>query len=272
MTTNRFTIGSGLTINLGFVDTLSGVAIPANNPLNLGATGGDIIHSYPAALAGAASIQANLTGAWYSFDVAVNQFTGDVQGWDYCQMSFDSNGAVSGGQAWDSTPETYSPAWGHPTFFVDPSGTVGDGYTVGAFNRAKDVWPFTVTFAPDRGPTKTGGVAGAALGLFVKQTSFAASDLTGSWSGHAFVVGGSGGWIHSDFTFNTAGVATYTALLTSTGAATLPSDETYSVSSGFFVSNTLPSYQGALNSGKNILVGTGNISPPGCQDRPSESQ
>jgi hypothetical protein len=65
-----------------------------------------------------------------------------------------------------------------------------------------------------------------------------------------------------DLTFNN-GVATYTALLSSTGGTTVPSTETYSVSNGYFVSSRTSTYMGALNGSKNALIGTMDISGSG---------
>ncbi len=94
-TTNVFSISSAATINLGFVDTSSGVAVPANNPLNVsGVSSGGENASIPPSLSGSMFTTSDLQGTW-NINVLTSGDSPQWTGWAYGTLNIDGSGNVT---------------------------------------------------------------------------------------------------------------------------------------------------------------------------------
>lgn len=275
LTTNKFQISSGVSINLGFVSTLSGNAIPANNPLGSGASSAGKDTSIPSSLSAYAASTSDVQGTWYVFGLTAQS---DEQGWFYGTQTFGSDGVLTAGSSSDSTGATHTDSPGDKTLAVDPSGvvfSVDSGISQqnrfnGIQDKAKEIIPGTANFTTTDG-NSPGAIVGSALLAFVKQSDFAVSDLEGLWTAFALVPGSSqstSGWMHGDLTIGTDGLATFPLNAYSSAVAIFPiADETFGLlPSGGHIwltkteSAAPSSFRGALNPGGDIIVGVSELS------------
>ncbi|MCX5849780.1 MAG: hypothetical protein NTW65_10065, partial [Deltaproteobacteria bacterium] len=96
-TTNVFAITStsDVTVNLGYVDTTSGVAVPANNPLSIaGVSSGGESTTVPVDLTSSAFSLSDLVGTWNSHLVSTGD-SPDWLGWSHGVQSVDSSGVMT---------------------------------------------------------------------------------------------------------------------------------------------------------------------------------
>lgn len=274
LTTNKFQIPSGANIDLGFVSNFSGNAIPANNPLSSGATSAGKDTSIPSSLSASVSSTSDMEGTWFVFGLTTQSGN---PGWFYGTQTFGSDGVLTAGSTTDSTTATRTNSLKDTAFAVDPSGVVfstdsgifQQNRFNGILDRAKEIIPGTTTFATAESNTP-GAIVGPALLTFVKQSTFAVSDLSGYWTAFALVLGSdatSSGWIWGDLEIGTSGLATFSSTVSNKGA-TSDGLANFSVSTGWLTASPDqwdPSlkFHGAVNSNQNIMFGVSGFSGAG---------
>lgn len=259
---NVFSIGSAVTIDLGYVDTVSGIAVPANNPLNapgVGSNGEDT--TIPPAIAGSAFTPATMAGTW-NYVGLVSGYTPTHQpGWYYGSFTFDASGlVVSGSTITESTgPVAYTP---QPTSRLAPlpSGVISDPSVslLGQMNRDKNMIVATATMAPGG---NAGGVDGFNLLVMLKSgTTFTASDYIGTWSMHWLTSGATQtmtSWAYGELTMDGSGTNTWTSFMRSDGYSTLPpASSGGSISIDGILSNPATRYHGVTTPDKRMIIST----------------
>lgn len=270
LTTNKFQISSGVSINLGFVSTLSGNAIPANNPLSSGASSAGKDTSIPSSLSAYAASTSDVQGTWYVFGLTTQS---DEPGWFYGTQTFGSDGVLTAGSSTDSTNPnaTHLNTPVGTALAVDPSGIVfstDSGISQqnrfnGILDQAKEIIPGTTNFTTTDG-NSPGAIVGAALLTFVKQSNFAVSDLEGLWTAFALVLGSSqstSGWMHGDLTIGTDGLATFPLNAQSSAVGVFTTgEEKFGLSGEWLTESVGPWFRGALNPSGDIIVGVSELS------------
>lgn len=277
LTTNKFQIPSEANINLGFVNTLSGNAIPANNPLDSGATSAGTDTSIPSSLSASIATMSDVQGTWYVFGLTARS---DKPGWFYGTQTFGSDGVLTAGSTTDSTSPntTHTSTPAGATLSVDPSGILFSTDSSisqqnrfnGILDQAREIIPGSTTFTIADG-NSPGVIVGPALLTFLKESAFAVSDLAGYWTAFALVFGSSAtnsGWIWGDLEISPGGLASFPFNAHSSAVPDFTMlDETFAASSvnghAWLESSVAPfvlSFRGALNPGKSIMMGVSELS------------
>lgn len=204
-TTNVFTISSAVTINLGSLDTSSGVAVPENDPLSVsGVTSGGEDTSIPPCLSSTGFVLSDLQGIWYGHSLAVGDAS-QWTGWGYVTVTFDINGNAtftsylnSDGDSTLLDPETFSISTsGVITNENDPLSTLH-----GVMSQDKNMIVLTTGDEIDE------------LVIFQRSGgTFSTSDLQGTWKLHTLISPpslDSGGWTYGTVTLDNNGSGTVT--------------------------------------------------------------
>lgn len=270
LATNRFQLPSKANINLGFVSTLSGNGIPANNPLDSGATSAGADESIPPSLHASAAFTSDVQGTWYVFGLTTQS---DKPGWFYGLQTFKSDGTLMAGSTWDSTgAQAGAPAG--MSLLVDPSGVVRStdpGISEqnrfnGILDQTKEIIPGATNFTTADG-NSPGLIVGPALLALTKQSAFVVSDLAGLWTSFALVLGSSEtdtGWVWGDLEIGTDGLAIFPLNAHSTAGISSMAAEKFAVSSLYghiWLTEPIgPSFHGALSFNKNMVFGVSELS------------
>jgi len=227
--TNVFTIGSAVTINLGLVDTLSGVGVPTNNPLNVsGVSSGGENTTVPTAIAGSAFLASDFTGTWNYLGLISGYTPTHNPGWYYGSFTFDTSGTiVSASTITDSMgTQGYTPNPG-ASFALMPSGvitlpSITQALFKGSMNHDKNSYIGTGTFAPG----DISGVHGYNLHVSVKSGgTFTGSDLVGDWNAHWLTSGPTvtyTSWAYGTLSISSNGTSSWTSFRRSDGVTTPP--------------------------------------------------
>ena len=255
-TTNVFTISSSsaVTIDLGYVNTTSGKAVPTNNPLSVsGVTSGGENTTTPADLTSSSFSIADLVGTWNIQGIT----SGDSPqwlGWAHGVSSIDSSGNATWLSITRSNGDSTLPA--AATLSISSSGIVSSTYSPsfhGVMSQDKD----TIIATMNDG--------GGGYGLITYQKSvgvFTSADLVGTWNIHMITSGDSPqwlGWVHSVSSIDSSGNATTSSITRSDGNSTLPGTQTISISSSGIVSCAgAPSFHGVMSQDKNTIIVTMN--------------
>lgn len=268
-TTNVFAIASAVTINLGFVSTATGVAVPANNPLIVSGVGdGGVDTAIPPSLAGSAFGLADLQGTWNFHGLISGDSPAETPGWYWGSFTADSTGAVtSASTITDSLGNSYyTPSIG--AFNISTSGIVtnpGAASYRGVMNKNKDMIVATVTMAPGASTD----VSGYNFQISLKSGgTFSLSDLQGTWNMH-YLVAGDGpsprnGWGYGTIVIDGNGNVTFTSSTRSDNDSTLPGPSTISITSSGVVSYAgISSFHGVMSQDKNMFIATMNDSGGG---------
>lgn len=250
-TTNVFAIGSSsnVTINLGYVNTTSGVAVPTNNPLNVsGVTSGGANTTIPIDIASSAFALSDLSGSWSYQGLKC----GAAGQWYYGSANFDNAGTVTfpTDRITSSGPRTTS----SQVFSITSSGLV----SVPAFTEIM----FHGLMSVDKSlliATHTSDTGVYDLGIWQKSgATFTTADLSGTWNFHGLWAGSSAGWYYGVANITSGGAVTYpNQTTTSTGPSTSSSHYFSITSAGI---TTVPSdtsyWHGVMSSDKSLMIST----------------
>lgn len=262
-TTNVFFITSAVIIDLGFVDTSTGVAVPENNPLDVsGVNSGGENTSNPSSLSGSAFTTNDLQGTWNYLGLISGDSPDQTPGWYWGSFKINSKGKVTfTSSVTDSLGNPpYTPTGG--TFNISSSGIVTASYVNsfrGVMNKNKDMIVATATMAPG----DSQGVNGYNLQIALKSGgTYDISDLQGTWHGHVLASGDSPqwiGWAYFKMTVDNNGNGQFISINRSDGNSTLPQPNSVSLSiasDGIITQDGKPSLHGVMSKDKNIIVMT----------------
>lgn len=251
---NKFNIANSVTINLGYIDTSSGYAVPQINiTVNVGVTiiGQDLV--IPPAVSTNSPViytQADLTGTWYlfQFHAGLNPY------YSRGVITFDSNGAgtVTNGVSSNGHISTNNDA----LLFMTPSGVV-----INILNSASNT---RYIMSSDKslmvGVGNSGLADAASMTIAVKAGSgFQQRDLAGTWKGHALVASStSREWQRADITIDSGGVPTLSSNFQrpSGPAASGGKFVVMTMNNNNVVTAPTNSFYGAMTLDKNLLVCT----------------
>ena len=253
-TTNVFNIASAVTIDLGFVDTSTGVAVPTNNPLNVsGVTSGGENTTIPASLAISAFTISDLQGTW-NFRLIIS---GDSPSWSgvgsgYGTFTIDNAGnRTFTSYTRNNGVTTLPPA---DTISITSSGIVSfpaTPVTHGVMSQDKNMIVGT-----DTGDTSD-------YVLFIAHRAggtFTSSDLVGTWNWHSITAGdapGWLGWIRGEVNIDVNGNFIVNSFLDSDGDTTAIGGTIAISTDG---TTTLNSANGKMNQSKDIILVTDTYS------------
>lgn len=264
-TTNVFTIGSQGTIDIGFVDTSSGVAVPTNDPLSFpGVASAGEDTTIPAGISGAAISQSDWVNTdWYVHGLTCGQ--GYMPGWYTGAISVDSSGVFSFQSIVDSAGLLPTSRTLSTLNTIMPSGIITPPINRGRFLMTKDKQ--TIIGLDTFYPVEVTSVRGYNLMLAQKKGgSFATSDLEGTWQIHMLSSGSDAqwiGWMHGSVNIDNTGLATYGTLTFSDGSSHPIPDHPYVISNeGVITTNPvgfLGQYHGVMSQNKKMIVATKNI-------------
>lgn len=262
--TNVFSISSAVTVTLGFVDTSSGLAVPANNPLTItGVVSQGEDQSIPTNLSASAFRASDFTGTWNYLGLISGYTPTHNPGWYYGSFTFDTSGTVvSASTITDSMgTQGYTPNPG-ASFALMPSGvitlpSITEALFKGYMNHDKNSYIGTGTFAPG----DTIGVHGYNLHVAVKSGgTYTTSDLEGEWIMHQLKSGPAQqdtGWSYGTATISSNGTVSFTSASRSNLDSSLPPVMQFSLSSDGFVTITpLPQYHGVMTPDKAAMFAT----------------
>jgi hypothetical protein len=261
--TNVFTIGSAVTINLGYVDTLSGVGVPANNPLNVsGVSSGGQQTAVPTALAGSAFLASDISGTWNYVGLVSGYTPTHNPGWYYGSFTFDTSGTVvSASTITDSRGSApYTPSLG-ASLVLMPSGvitlpSITAALYKGYMNHDKNFYVGTATMAPG----DTNGVHGYNLQVAVKSgQTFTLNDYVGDWNVHILTSGASltyTGWAHGTMTISVSGTASWSTITWDDGSTSTPPTMTPTVSADGIMTDAGTGMRGVTTPDKNTVFAT----------------
>ncbi|HUM10885.1 MAG TPA: hypothetical protein VLT82_08065 [Myxococcaceae bacterium] len=198
-TINLLKLSEPGTIDLGFVDTSSGNALPSKNPLYAnGVSAAGRSSTIPADLAAGSIVfgSADLTGRWALHAIAVTPATVE---WLRATVDVASDGMASFVAVEASVPLGYPPA---VLLTLTPGGMLQMAQSdfLGAMGSRKDLVAWTATFDP----------LGQTLGVLVRQSSGrTGSELVGVFDFHRFKgigsaesTGGRGSWARGRLTID----------------------------------------------------------------------
>ena len=256
--TNLFTFTVAGTINLGYVDMSSGIALPTNNPLLASGVFSGGQTSAPQALSSAFYNATNLEGTWNFHALQSNQ-----NGWFYGQETIDGAGSTS--ITAKISNGTSSNSWEQPLTFISAGGIINsplDANLHGVMSADRNT-----IIATDGGTNYFDLILAQKKG----SATFSLSDLAGAWNEMGLVSGDSSsgylpGWFYSTATIDSSGKFTpsTSAVDSSVGPYTFsPSSGTFSMTSdGVITFPGLPVY-GQMSQDKNVFFTVGTLHP-GC--------
>jgi hypothetical protein len=248
-TTNVFKISSAGTIELGFVDTSSGVAEPTNDFLAYtGVSSGGEIATAPAPLSDSIFTISDLEGTWrgHEFSGATNSW------WTHLTINVDNTGAFTTSDNLDSVGGTSTFSG---TFTINNSGVITTESTTGTTSyhglTSQDRALIIATMTTTNGP---------AIGIYQKDQggTFTQSDLEGTWNIHELGGGTDSWWTHMVISVDNTGTFTSSNFLNSNGDETNISGTT-SISSDGIVSASVTdvsSYHGVMSEDRTLIVAT----------------
>ena len=251
-TANVFNISSTVTIDLGFVDTSTGVAVPTNNPLDVsGVSSGGENTSIPSSLSGSVFTTSDLQGTW---NIHLLTSGDDPQwiGWAYGTTNIDSSGNVTWASITRSDGNSSLPS--SDTLSITSSGIVsgaGSASFQGVMSQDKSMIVATLD----------DGGGGYDLIIYQKSGgSFTTSDLQGTWNIHLLTSGDDPqwiGWAYGTTNIDSSGNVTWASITRSDGNSSLPSSDTLSITSSGIVSGAgSASFQGVMSQDKSMIVAT----------------
>ncbi len=257
--TNIFTISSAVTIDLGFVNTSTGVAVPTNNPLNAsGVSSGGENTSVPSSLSGSVFLTSDLQGTW-NIHLLTSGDSPQWTGWGYGPASIDGSGNVTWTSITRSDGDSSLPS---PTTLSITSGGIVSGS--GVMSQDKNMIVFTM----DDG--------GGGYNLMIYQKSggtFAMSDLQGTRNYIGLISGDSPnqkpGWYRGSFTIDSNGTVTHASTVTDSlgNSNYTPTFGTMNISSsGVFTTSGVASYRGVMNINKDMIITTATMAPGNAND------
>jgi hypothetical protein len=206
--TNIFNISSAAIIDLGFVDTSSGKAVPSNNPLNVsGVSSGGETTAMPNGLItrGTVFSTKDLSGNWHALG-----FTTGSQGhmWHHGTIVIDTSGNYlsignSNNNIWES---------GSGKFYVAPNGVItqyGDASFFGVIRRDKNMF---IAIMTDNGawPVPQNSRSYRLI-VWIRSgiVAYSQRDLEGDWQGVGLTFGNASdseiGWAQGNFTIDNSG-------------------------------------------------------------------
>jgi hypothetical protein len=253
-TSNVFNIASAVTINLGFVSTATGNAVPTNNPLNVsGVSSGGENTTIPASISNSAFGLADLQGTW-NFHVLIS---GDSPawsgvGWGYGTFTIDNAGNLTFTSYTRSNGVTTLPP--ADTISITSSGIVSfpaTPVTHGVMSQDKNMIV----------GTDTGGSGDYVL--FIAQRSggtFTSNDFIGTWNFHSLTSGDSPaylGWSYGTASIDSNGIYTESSHTRSDGSSDLNPSVTFAITAdGIITIIGATTFHGVMSQDKNMIVGT----------------
>jgi hypothetical protein len=262
-TDNVFDISSGVTIDLGYVNISSGVAVPENNPVNMnGVSSSSGNASAPASLADNAFTTADLQGTWKIHALTKGVSIGNGIGWTYGTLDLDNSGNYTLSTA--SSGEQFADTSGDNGFTAGPSGKVSTT-VIPNFNgiTSHDKNLIIATSA---------NIAGNyMLEIFQKtgDTTYNSNDLEGTWNVHILRTGdsiGTGiGWGYGTITLDGSGNTVEASIIRSDGTA-MPSFGAFAIGADGTITNAnFRHFNGFLSSDKALIAATADDGDGGYQ-------
>jgi hypothetical protein len=251
---NVFNISSGITLDLGFVDISSGVAVPENSPIVEGVSTSSGSTSVPSFLAGSAFTTADLQGTWNVHGITKGDSPDDWVGWTYGTVDLDDSGNAIISTA--GSHETYvTDAPFDNAFATGPSGTVSSTIYP-YFNGMMSIDKNLIIATSDN-------LVGDDNLLVLQKTgdvTYATSDLEGSWNIHMITAGEDLsdwiGWAYGTFDMASTGNTTNVSIIRSDDS-TISSLGTFDISSSGTINNIdFTKFNGFMSVDKNLIVAT----------------
>jgi hypothetical protein len=246
--TNVFAFDSSVpsTLNLGFVHTVTGYAVPTVGILGTGVTAKPENRSVPPAISSSVFTQLDIVGAWQVFGLCTKN---SLNSWFRGVINVNGSGTMT----WISST-TYKN--GAPvTLDNDTLSVISSGFISSSTNA------FLGTITRDKKMILATGTAkdsSSCLYVMLKEekSNYILADLAGAWRTQMLVTGDSPqytGWVRGPMTISTLGVATTTFVdrngNTQTGPGTLAI-----ATDGSITSSSVSSFYGFLSSDGNTLV------------------
>lgn len=268
--TNVFTIGSQGTIDMGFVDTSSGFAVPTNDPLSFpGVASAGEDTTIPAGISGSAISQSDWADTeWYVHGLTAGQTF--MPGWYRGSISVDNSGVFSFQSIVDSAGLAPTSRTLSVLNIVMPSGILTPTMNLGRFMMTRDKQTLIGidTFYPAINTSVRG------YNLMIAQRkggTFATSDLAGTWQTKMLSSGANTqwiGWMHGSLSIDSSGLATYGALTFSDGSSHPIGNHSFVISSDGVVTTNpsacLGEYNGVMSQNKNLIIATKNMPGEQC--------
>jgi hypothetical protein len=260
---NVFDISSGVTIDLGYVNISSGVAVPENNPVNMnGVSSSSGNASVPASLAGNAFTTADLQGTWKIHALTKGASIGNGIGWTYGTLDLDNSGNYTLSTA--SSDEQYADGSGDNGFTAGPSGKV-----------ATTVIPnFNGIISHDKNliiATSDNKAGNYMLEIFQKSgdITYNSNDLEGIWNVHILRTGnsiGAGiGWGYGTISLDSSG-NTVAESITRSDSSEMPSLGTLAIGTdGIITDINFTHFNGFLSADKALITATADDGNGGYQ-------
>jgi len=241
---NKFLISAITTIDLGFIATDTGVAIPANDMTQVqgvAAAGADT--TMPPSLAGAAFTGADLAGKWNVLQIS----GGSASRWMRSSISIDGAGKAA------AAPYVSSSGSGTTTatsYSLSTAGTVTlQGGVVNDFRgfMSRDKGKIIGTYSPNPGEY--------ALILMVKSgATYTAADLQGTWKYNRLLAGSGQAWERGDATVAADGTITVTGVSKSTGSGSTITGALSMDAAGVVTDPASTSFYGVMSGDKDLIV------------------
>lgn len=240
---NKFSISAITTIELGFIGTASGIALPANDMTKVGgvaAVGED--KTIPAPLASIAFSSVDLQGSWNVLQMVAGANPRWVQG----KVDIDAGGIAPAGGYQSSAGSGTSPA---AAYTITASGVVTfPSGTIGSFQgiMAKDKGLIVGTYTPNAGD----------FGLVMMVRSggtYVQTDLQGTWSYNRLLTGAAQGWNRGNVAIDAAGAASFTGVVTNSGVGADSSNVLQIDAAGVITDPSNTNSYGVISQDKNLL-------------------
>lgn len=261
--------GSDISINLGYVNTVSGVAVPTNNPLLVaGVTTGDEDATVPADLADSSLSTTNMVGNWYMHGLAVGVKTnGTAPCWFYGTSIIASDGTVSNTKTY-SFQQTLTDS--QTINSILPSGVLLPALNIG---RRMLMLNGQMIIGVDTDEKPEGNAYYLNISQRAGTGPYSTTDLQGTWRLHglwAFQNGTAAGWSYGSYDVAANGSVQGAEITTSSGPRT-QGPFTFSIDGNGIVTIGTTGFHGVMSQDKKIIVATlttytliGSVYYPNC--------
>jgi hypothetical protein len=238
---NRFTVSGLVTIDLGFIDTTTGIAVPSNDITKVaGVQGSGADTAIPASLGVTTYAGADLQGSW----TVLQLVSGATPRWVRSSVTIDGSGNAPAAVFASSAGSGTLPA---AAYAVTPSGTVtsAPGGFRGLMTRDKGMIVGTST--PNAGDY--------ALVVMVRPgTNDILADLQGSWKYNQLLVGAARAWSRGDAAIDGSGGVSITGVVNNSGPGSNVSTTLAIDATGTVTSPSDPNLSGVLSPDKNLVA------------------
>jgi hypothetical protein len=241
---NKFSVSTTNFLDFGFISTVTGVAIPANDITQIrGVVADGEDKAFPGNLAASAFTGADLQGTWQMLQLVC----GKSSRWVRSTIALAADGTSTGADYVSSLDSGTTPA---AAYAITPGGivTVQNGLTnIFSGVMARDKRMIIGTASPE--------VGNYGMVIMIRSgAAYAAADLQGDWKYNQLVAGANPAWAHGDASIDATGAISVTKAASS--ATTAPDTLSGNVSIdpvGIVTASSRPSFYGVMSSDKNLL-------------------